>query len=188
MSEVIATTSPVADARPAAVPVSDASTEFESPASGRRIFLIAAMTSVALTACALLAYDHWVREPRTPRLGTVDVGQIFAANQALAIKKLLSGATNVPADALGAQAGQDMATQLQDFSRRCGCLLIASPAVFGGTWAVPDYTAAIRAAYALTVDPADFRVPVSPPGLQAPGLQAPAFGQALPLSQRGSRP
>ncbi|KAJ8138429.1 hypothetical protein OY671_008357 [Metschnikowia pulcherrima] len=155
-------------------------TSQDHPSTGIRIVSIAAMTSIVSTACALSVYDRFVRDPRTPRLGTVDIGQIFAANQAVAIKKSLSGSSNMPADASGAQAGQDMSKQLQDFSRRCGCSSIASPAVVGSTRAVPDYTAAIKAAYGSTVDPAEFRVPVPQQGSGA--------GQLAPQTSPGNAP
>jgi hypothetical protein len=180
MSDTTTQSSQGGDVHSASAPDDSAMTSQDQPSTGIRIVLIAAMTSIVLTACALLVYDRFVRVPRTPRLGTVDIGQIFAANQAVAIKKLLSGSSNMPADALGAQAGQDMSKQLQDFSRRCGCLLIASPAVFGGTLAAPDYTAAIKAAYGLTVDPAEFRVPVPQQGLGA--------GQLAPQTSPGNAP
>lgn len=140
-----------------------------APSGGMRGAIVTALIASTVAACALLAYDRLIRDPRTPRFGTVDVGAIFAANQAVAIKKLLSGATNLPADALGAQAGQAMARQLQDFAQqRCHCVLIASPAVFGTNAVVPDYTAEIKVVYGLTVDPAEFQMP-APPQRPAPG-------------------
>lgn len=163
------TTSPQAVDAAATPAASSPSAPIGASTGGLRDAVVTALIACTVAACALLAYDRLIRDPRTPRLGTVDVGAIFAANQAVAIKKLLAGAANLPADALGAQAGQAMARQLQDFAQqRCHCVLIASPAVFGTTAVVPDYTAEIKAAYGLTVDPAEFQMP-APPQRSAPG-------------------
>lgn len=152
-------------------------------AGGKPVVLVAMLVSLAVTSLCTLAYDRFVRVPSTPRLGTVDIGEIFAANQAKTLKTLMATKAQVDPNALGTQAGQQMAQQLQAFSKACDCLLIASPAVFGANRAVPDFTAAIKAANGLTTTLRDLGL--SPDQVNvAPPVAAPAVASTTTTTGR----
>lgn len=81
-------------------PVEAASTGSQD-ASGKPVVLVSLLVSLMVTSMCILAYDRFVRVPSTPRLGTVDVGEIFAANQAKTLKTVI--ATKAQVDPNGAQ-------------------------------------------------------------------------------------
>jgi hypothetical protein len=161
-------------------PVEAASTGSQD-ASGKPVVLVSLLVSLMVTSMCILAYDRFVRVPSTPRLGTVDVGEIFAANQAKTLKTVIATKAQVDPNALGTQAGQQMAQQLQAFSKSCDCLLIASPAVFGTNRAIPDFTAAIKATNGLTTTLRDLGLSAGPMGAVQPAPPA-----VSPASAAGS--
>lgn len=114
------------------------------------------LISISVAAIALIAYERGVRNPRTPKFGTVDVSELFAVNQAKVLKDALTaGSSNLDPGALGQKAAAAMSSQIQAFTKQCDCLLIASPAVFGSTAAVSDYTQTIKEANDLKTSLAD---------------------------------
>lgn len=114
------------------------------------------LIAISISALALFAYEKGVRDPRTPRMGTVDVADLFASNQAKVLKDALSGGS-ISADPtmLGQKAAAAMSSQIQAFTKECNCMLIASPAVFGATTAVTDYTQHIKEVNELTTSLSD---------------------------------
>lgn len=178
------------DAPQQALPPSANTVESLNPeSSGKPVVLVSMLVSLVVTSLCILAYDRLVRVPSTPRLGTVDVGDIFAANQAKALKTLIATKAQVDPNALGTQAGQQMAQQLQAFSKSCDCLLIASPAVFGTNRAVPDFTAAIKAANGLTTTLRDIGLSAGSMSTARPAPQASAVIPSAPTANtNGSAP
>lgn len=118
-------------------------------------YAASALIALAVSAALIVAYDYKVRS-RVARFATVDIGEIYAANQNAAFKRVLavrqSSASQEPVDPgkLGQEAALAMANQLKEFSTQCECLLIAAPAVYGRIESVPDYTDDIKRKFGLT--------------------------------------
>lgn len=114
-----------------------------------------ALIALAVSATLIVAYDYKVRS-RVARFATVDIGEIYSANQNAAFKRVLAArqvsSSQEPVDAgkLGQEAALAMANQLKEFSTQCECLLIAAPAVYGRIESVPDYTEEIKHKFSLT--------------------------------------
>lgn len=128
------------------------------------------LVAITVAALALFAYERVIRDPRTPRLGTIDVAELFAVNQAKVLKDALgSGSTvNLDPGTLGQKAAAAMSGQIQAFTKQCNCLLIASPAVYGTTPAIADFTQTIKEANGLTTSLADLAAIGSPGAPVAP--------------------
>jgi len=114
------------------------------------------MISVIVVLVGFGVYDVAVRQPRTPRLGVVDVGQLYglAHDQAarVALKAVQSAASGPAAATQAGEAIGNLYRTPQDFgpafsrvleglSADCRCTLVAMAAVFGAASTVPDYTA-----------------------------------------------
>ncbi|MFN4266415.1 MAG: hypothetical protein ACK4F8_11795 [Aquabacterium sp.] len=129
------------------------------------------LLAITVSALALVAYERLIRDPRTPRLGTIDVAELFALNQAKVLKEALgSGSTaNLDPGTLGQKAATAMSDQIQAFTKQCNCLLIASPAVYGATAAITDFTKTIKEANGLTTSLGDLAAIGAPVAPVAPG-------------------
>ncbi len=178
MSDTPSQTTPP-EGQPAPATAADQGTQ---GSQDKPVVLVAMLVSLLVTSLCILAYDRLVRVPATPRLGTVDVGEIFAANQAKTLKTLVATKAQVDPNVLGTQAGQQMAQQLQAFSKSCDCLLIASPAVFGANRAVPDFTGAIKTANGLTTTLRDLGLTAGSMGATAPAASASVTAPGAPTA------
>ena len=114
-----------------------------------RAVLIQAMVAICVMAFGLLAYDHFIRLPRTPHLAVVDVAALYAAAERRATHAVAQPLGNeeqaLAATAAAAKTAADfgpaLQTVLKQLSSDCRCTLVAMAAVFGSDSTVPDYTA-----------------------------------------------
>jgi hypothetical protein len=119
-------------------------------------FVLMVMVSATVSALALGIYDKTVRQPRTPRLGVVDISKLYSAVEQRAKDAVLKagvgsasgvsdGASSRAAEVAGSLALEGFGPQIErvltDLSAECGCVIVAMAAVMGGTTSVPDYTA-----------------------------------------------
>lgn len=133
---------PITDVKASPTPTEEASQDIPKGGPG---WIGTTLIAISISTLALFAYEKGVRNPRTPKLGTVDVADLFASNQAKVLKDALSGgSTTADPTMLGQKAAAAMSSQIQAFTKECNCMLIASPAVFGATPAIADYTQHIK--------------------------------------------
>lgn len=105
---------------------------------------LSVLISASVSGAALGGYERWVRQPRTPRLAVVDVGNLFAqVQQASSVATIRSPNARLH-DAGVADFGPRLQGALEATARQCACTLVAMPAVFGVGAGVPDLTAAVR--------------------------------------------
>lgn len=142
-----------ANAEPTPMPPQQASQEAPKAGPG---WIGTTLVAISISTLAMFAYEKGVRDPRTPKLGTVDVADLFASNQAKVLKEALGGgSTSADPTMLGQKAAAAMSSQIQAFTKECNCMLIASPAVFGATPAITDYTQHIKEINELTTSLSD---------------------------------
>ncbi len=114
-----------------------------------RSLLVQAMVALCVCALGFLAYDRFVRQPRTPHLAVVDVGALYSAAERRAARSVAQppagGDQSMAAAAAAAKNAEEFGPALQgvlkQISSDCRCTLVAMAAVFGADSTVPDYTA-----------------------------------------------
>lgn len=103
--------------------------------------------SAVVVGVALWAYERYVREPQTPRFAVVDVADIYRLKTSQLVDDMLKAGEGKEArDAVKQNAdsfGSDVERLIGLVARDCACVVLARPAVVGGT-AGPDYTDAIK--------------------------------------------
>lgn len=105
---------------------------------------LSVLISASITAMALGGYERWVRQPRTPRLAVVDVGNLFAQVKQASSVAVIRAPGAKPHDPGVAEFGPRLQGALEATARQCACTLVAMPAVFGMSAGVPDLTATVR--------------------------------------------
>jgi hypothetical protein len=111
---------------------------------GLQTVLHSLLISAVVSAVAIGSYERWIRQPRTPRLAVVDVGQLFAqVQQAGSLATIRDSGARVN-ETKNSDFGPRLQSALEATARRCACTLVAMPAVFGVSAGVPDLTAAVR--------------------------------------------
>lgn len=114
-----------------------------------RAILIQTMVAICVVAIGLLAYDRFIRLPRTPHLAVVDVAALYSAAERRATHAVAQNSSNedqaLAVSAAEAKTAANFGPQLQavlkQLSSDCRCTLVAMAAVFGSDSTVPDYTA-----------------------------------------------
>jgi hypothetical protein len=100
--------------------------------------VVTVMVSATVSALALGLYDKTVRQPRTPRLGVVDITKLYGAVEQRAkdaVLKASAGSAGAVSDVSSSRAAEVAGSlALEGFGPQI-------ERVMGGTTSVPDYTA-----------------------------------------------
>ena len=109
---------------------------------------MALLVMLSISALSIAAYDKLVRQPRTPRLAVVDVGEIYRLRHqkasAAVVRSQGDTSATEAATVQSGHSGAEIQAALTELATECGCTLVAMAAVFGDSRNVPDYTAEIK--------------------------------------------
>lgn len=113
-----------------------------------RAELILVLVNGLLAAFMLVVYAIWWAPPRTPRLATLDVAELYRLKEFQVASVLMKRDANETerAESLknAENFGVDLSHQLESLSQECACLILVQAAVASPSSALPDLTPELR--------------------------------------------
>lgn len=102
---------------------------------------------VLICAMSLALYDRFVRIPRTPKFGTIDIAALFNEQQKQVVNALTKADQSEADKAKLIVSAERFARALDDNIKQlqldCQCILIAKQALLSDS-VVPDWTSVVR--------------------------------------------